>query len=238
MGILYGGINSKNNLYGLTLAKIVLDRCNHVGASWLMEIIREKSRNDSNPQNTAFIKRCREQAGPSALAFELPNVDPAKVHAQSELVRVAWLWKQVTGGPPNLSSSVQIKVHLPGEPPPITFIKPVAPKPDPLIIATPFICDIARGLHGSFSTCAHYILGHEAEKLPPLLQEYLSRVENGEICFTHNTNPEAEDITDQVKEAIVSGRRDRETESRDNRHITPAFPIQNLGVKFIDNKAR
>lgn len=172
------------------------------------------------------------------LVFELPDFDPAKVQDQLELVQVAWLWKQVTGGSPNLSSSVQIQVHLPGEPPPITFIKPVTPKPDPLIIAAPFLCDIARRLHGSFSTCAHYILGHEAEKLPSLMQEYLSRVEKGEICFTQNTNPEPEDITDQVKEAIVSGRRDRETESRDNRHITPAFPIQNLGVEFMDNKAR
>lgn|SRR5215216_1190855 len=236
MKILYGGINSKNSTQGLTLAETVLARCNEVGAAWLMEIVREKNRSDSSPQNSAFIERCREQAGPNVLAFELPDLDHAQVQDESELVQVAWLWKHVTGGRPNLSSTVQIEVHLPGEPPPTTLIKPSQPKPDKLTMAAPFVSDVARRLHGSFSICAHYILGHEAEKLPPSLQQYLSKAENGEISFTQSSTPEAEDITDQVKAAIISGRRDRAMESRDNRHITPAFPIQNLGAEFKDTQ--
>jgi hypothetical protein len=43
-------------------------------------------------------------------------------------------------------------------------------------MAAPLVSDVARRLHGSFSICAHYILGHEAEKLPPSLQEYLSEL--------------------------------------------------------------
>lgn len=224
MEILRDGMSSEETAHGLGLAQILLERLNQVGAAWLMEIMREKNR-EPNAESSAFVERCRAQAGPLARAFELPDLEPATVAAEPPVVRLAWLWKQVTGGNPNLTGLVSISVRLPGEMPPPSLIRPRPCGPDPLLETAPFLRDIARGLRGRYTVCAHYILSHQCRRLPPLLREYLREVENGKVILTEDQSPQAEDISDEVREAIASGR--SEYDARPD--AVPAFPIDTLG---------
>ncbi len=232
MGILNEGLNSKKSAPGLSLAEVVLERGNEVAATWLMEILRDRNRGESNAEINAFIERCRHQAGVCARAFDLPTLEPANVAVEPPIIRLAWLWKQVTGSNPSLGGLVKISVPLPGEPAPASLRVSRPAPPDPLLEAAPLIRDIARGLHGSYAMCAHYILAYQQQELPPLLREYLSEVERCEVFFTEGNKPQSKDISSQVREAIVSGRQEKKENQDAGNDYTPAFPIHTLGAAW------
>lgn len=232
MKILSEGMRSKESASGLALAEMILERGNEVAAAWLMELVRENNRNESNAENSAFVERCRVRTGAYARAFELPDLEPAKVVDEPPLVQVAWLWKQVTGGRPYLEPLGQVSIPIPGEPPPESLIRRQSRLADPLLEVAPFLRDVARGLHGYYAVCAHHILSHQVQKLPILLQEYVSEVERGEVSFTESNSLQAKDISNEVREAILTGRREREAEQESGRQRIPAFPIHTLGAAW------
>ncbi len=229
MEILRDGMSSDETAPGLGLAEVVLERGNDVAAAWLMEIIRDKNR-EPNPEESAFVGRCRAQAGTYARAFELPDLEAANVIGEPPLVQVAWLWKQVTGSTPSVSPLVKIAVPLSGEPPPASLRRSRSTPPNPLLAAAPFLRDIARRLHCSYAVCAHYILGYQAQELPLLLRKYVSEVERGEVFFTESNRQQSKDISDGVRHAILSGRRERDADREAGNRSIPAFPIHILGA--------
>lgn len=229
MKILDDGMSTRESGPCPDLAVIVLDRGNEAAAAWLMEVLREKNRNERKADITSLIERCRSRAGPYARAFELPELERGDIVLEIPLVQVAWLWMQVTGGAPTLGGTVEIAVPIPGEPPPASLRRPRPSRPDPLLEAAPLLRDIARGLRGSFAVCAHYILSYKAEELPPLLREYISQVERGEVLFPESDGSRPRDAGNEVREAVLSGRREREAEDALGRKSTPGFPIHALG---------
>lgn len=227
MEILYDGFDSRKTVPGFSLAEIVLDRGNEVAAAWLMEILREKNR-EPNAEESAFVGRCRAQAGTYGRAFEVPDLEAANVIGEPPLVQVAWLWKMVTGGTPSVSGVVKIAVPLPGEPPPPSLRRTLSTPPNPLLAAAPFLRDIAQELHGNYAGCAHYILGYRERELPPLLREYLRAVEAGEVMFTDEGTPQPDDISDEVRDAIAVGRKEYDASP----DAIPGFPIDRLGASW------
>jgi hypothetical protein len=232
MEILNNGIRNKEGLPDFSLVEILLKRSNNVAAAWLMEILREKNRIEPKAEIALLVERCRTQAGDSIRAFERLELDPATVTREPPLIQVAWIWKQVTGSIPSPSPLAQLTISLPSEQPPASLIRYQAEPPDPLIAVAPFLRDIASGLHGSYAVCAHYIISYQAQKLPVLLQEYLGEVERGEIPFTKSDRKRAKDIRGEVREAILSGRDNYESEQAVGRQSIPAFPIYNLGAAW------
>jgi hypothetical protein len=60
----------------------------------------------------------------------------------------------------------------------------------------------------------------------------MSEVERGEVIFTDTNSSQAKDISNEIREAILSGRREREAERASGRQRIPAFPIQTLGATW------
>lgn len=232
MEILSQGMSRKESSRGLALAEIILERGNEVAAAWLMELVRQVHRNEPNAESSAFVERCRVRAGANARAFELPDLESAEIVDELPLMRVAWLWKHVTGSSPNLSRLSQISVPILGERPPATQIRRGPRPPDPLIEAAPFLRDVARGLHGAYAVSAHYILSRQAQNLPALLQDYVGEVERGGITFTDSDISPTKDISEEVIAAVLNGRQDREAEQSSGRRSLPAFPIHSLGAAW------
>jgi len=232
MGILLDAMNSEKIGPSLDLAEIVLKRSNDVAAAWLMAISDEKNRVNPNAEIGALGERCRIQAGPCARAFEPLDLELDEVVGEPQLIQVAWLWKLVTGSLPYVFPLNVMSVKFSGELPPSSLLRPNRKPPDPLLLAAPVLRDIACKLHGSFAVCAHRILSYYAQKLPPLLRKYLREVENGEVSFTQSEGERAEDISDKVREAIVAGRQEHETEQSVGKESVPAFPINTLGAAW------
>lgn len=158
--ILAQGMGDQGDKHDIELALSAVERSNDVMAAWLLndfawklETFSRKTPRETNSQLSELIEKCKSKAGDYAKAVLLTNVDSSSVVAEPDIVKLAYIWKAVTG-----LASKKLKTEECAQ-----------------------IIELTERLKGDLTQYAYYILAYQESELPETLQRFIQGIEqNGD----------------------------------------------------------
>lgn len=94
--ILQGGMGHEGDVHDIELASLAIDRGNDVMAASLLNVFGSKQRTEQSAKVDDLVARCKIKGGQYARAVLLEDTEANTIQFEPEIVRLAFVWKNVT----------------------------------------------------------------------------------------------------------------------------------------------